>query len=238
MWIIAGVVVAVLLLRTHHIDSFKIAYFCVLIPSIILHEVSHGAVASAFGDDTARRAGRLTLNPMAHIDLFGSVILPALLVLSGSVAFGWAKPVPVNVSRLRHPRNDSVWVSLAGPFTNGLLFLIFALVCRYALEHGLFLSPTSGSLPLGYEILVAGGLANITVGIFNLIPIPPLDGSVLVERLLPDRAMQRYYQIRPIGMILVFVVALVAFQNSSVQNHLLGGELNIWNAVGGTHFIT
>jgi Zn-dependent protease len=236
-WIIAGVVVAVLLLRTHHISRFTVIYFCVLIPSIILHEVSHGVVANIFGDDTAKRAGRLTLNPIPHIDLFGSIILPALLVLSGSVAFGWAKPVPVNVSRLRHPRNDSVWVSLAGPFTNALLFVICGLVFRYSLDHGLFLSPTSDSFPLGYQILLIGGLANITVGVFNLIPIPPLDGSVLVERLLPNRAMHRYYQMRPVGMILVFLVALFAFQNSSVQYHLLNGELDIWNAVGGTHFI-
>lgn len=231
IWIIAGAVVAGLLLRTHHISSFTVIYFCVLIPSIILHEVSHGAVANLFGDDTAKRAGRLTLNPIRHIDLFGSIILPALLVLSGSVAFGWAKPVPVNVSRLRHPRNDSVWVSLAGPFTNAILFVICGLVFRYSLAHSLFLSPTSNSYPLGYKILLIGGLANITIGFFNLIPIPPLDGSVLVERLLPHRAMQRYYQIRPIGMIVVFLVALFAFQNPSVQNHLFNWELDIWSFV-------
>lgn len=237
LWIVAGVVVAALLLHYHHISRFTVIYFCVLIPSIILHEVSHGAVARVFGDDTAQRAGRLTLNPVRHIDLFGSIILPALLVLSGSVAFGWAKPVPVNVSRLRHPRNDSVWVSLAGPFTNALLFLLCGLLFRYSLSHGLFISPTSNSLPLGYQILLIGGLANITVGFFNLIPVPPLDGSVLVERLLPNRAMRRYYQIRPVGMILVFVVALFAFQNATVQNHLLSGELSLWNAVGGTNFV-
>lgn len=236
-WVVAGVVVAALLLRTHHITRFTVIYFCVLIPSIILHEVSHGVVANAFGDDTARRAGRLTLNPVAHIDLFGSIILPALLVLSGSVAFGWAKPVPVNVARLRHPRNDSVWVSLAGPFTNALLFAGCALVFRYWFEHHVFLSPTSTAYPLGYEVLLVGGLANITVGFFNLLPIPPLDGSVLVERLLPDRAMPRYYQLRPVGMILVFLAALLAFQSPTVQRHLLDAELTLWNAVAGTHFI-
>jgi Zn-dependent protease len=237
LWVVAGIVVAALLLHSHHITSFTVIYFCVLIPSIILHEVSHGVVANAFGDDTAKRAGRLTLNPLAHIDLFGSVILPALLVLSGSVAFGWAKPVPVNVSRLRHPRNDSVWVSLAGPFTNALLFTICGLAFRYMLQHGYGLEPTSTAFPLGYQILLIAGLANITLGIFNLIPIPPLDGSVLLERLLPDRAMHRYYRIRPMGMIVVMLVALIAFQSASVQHTFLGGELAIWNALAGTHFI-
>lgn len=235
-WLILAVVIVVVLVRTHHISRFTIVYFCVLIPSIILHEVSHGAVAYIFGDDTAKRAGRLTLNPIPHIDLFGSIILPALLVLSGSVAFGYAKPVPVNVSRLRHPRNDSVWVSLAGPFTNALLFVICGLAFRYSFEHGFFINPTTTSMPLGYEILLVGGLANISVGFFNLIPIPPLDGSVVIERLLPARALRRYYQLRPVGMILVFLVALLAFQNATVQTHLLNGELSIWNAVSGAHF--
>ncbi len=234
-WLILGVVIVVILVRTHHISRFTVVYFLVLVPSIILHEISHGAVAYLFGDDTAKRAGRLTLNPIPHIDLFGSIILPALLVLSGSVAFGYAKPVPVRVDRLRHPRNESVLVSLAGPFTNALLVVGFGLVFRYLYPGGLFYSAT-GNAPLGYQILLVGGLANISLGFFNLIPIPPLDGSVVIERLLPARALPRYYQLRPVGMILVFIVALVAFQNVAVQTHLLSGELSIWNAVSGAHF--
>ncbi len=239
IWIVGIVALVVILLRTHtlHIQRFDVIYICVLIPSIILHEVSHGAVARIFGDDTAQRAGRLTLNPLPHIDPLGSVILPGLLILShAGVAFGWAKPVPVNVSRLRHPRNDSIWVSLAGPFTNVALFVIAALVFRYSFAHGLFVSPTDTTIPLAYEVLLEAGLANLTLAFFNLLPIPPLDGSVLIERLLPARAQARYFELRPIGMIIVFVVAFFAFQNPSVQTHLLNGELHLWNGVSGTAF--
>ncbi len=239
IWIVAIVALVAILVRTNtiHIGRFYVIYFCVLIPSIILHEVSHGAVARVFGDDTAQRAGRLTLNPIPHIDPLGSVILPGLLLLSGTgMAFGWAKPVPVNVSRLRHPRNDSIWVSLAGPFTNVALFAIAALIFRFFFAHGLFVSPTDTTIPLAYEVLFEAGLANLTLAFFNLLPIPPLDGSVLIERLLPARAQQRYFELRPIGMVIVFVVAFFAFQNPSVQNHLLDGELRLWNAVSGTAF--
>lgn len=228
-------VIAVLVVRSHHVSTFTVAYFCTLIPSIILHEISHGVVANAFGDDTARRAGRLTLNPIPHIDPLGSVILPAVLVLSGSgVAFGWAKPVPVTVSRLRHPRNESVLVSLAGPFTNGVLFVGCALVFRYLLAHGVGLSPTTTGLPLGYEFLLAGGLANITVGVFNLIPLPPLDGSALLERLVPTRNLATYYRIRPYGIVIVFVVAIFLLP-TVVGRHLFSAELSAWNAVAGTN---
>src|SRR2546425_6818058 len=96
----------------------------VLIPSVMLHEISHGAVALAFGDDTAKRAGRLTLNPIAHVDPFGTIVLPLILALSSSGVFGWAKPVPVNPRRLRNPRQQALLVSLAGPVTNlGLAFI-------------------------------------------------------------------------------------------------------------------
>jgi Zn-dependent protease len=231
--VIAAVVVLVLL-HTHHLSTFTLVYFCALIPSIILHEISHGAVAYALGDDTAKRAGRLTLNPLPHIDPLGSVVVPALLVLSGSgVAFGWAKPVPVNVSRLRHPRNGSVIVSLAGPLTNGVLFVGCALAFRYLLAHGVFLTPTTTSLPLGYQFLLAGGLANITVGVFNLVPLPPLDGSALVERLVPDRHLAGYYRIRPYGMVIVFLFAIFFLQSSAIGGHLLSAELRAWNAVSG-----
>lgn len=231
---IVAALAVVFLVRTHHLSRFTLIYFCVLIPSIILHEVSHGFVANALGDDTAKRAGRLTLNPVPHIDLMGSIVVPALLVLSGSgVAFGWAKPVPVNVTRLRRPRNGSVWVSLAGPATNAVLFVGTALVFRYLLEHQLFLSPTAPSIPLGYEILEIAGLANITVGIFNLIPIPPLDGSAVVERLVPTKHLQRYYQLRPYGMIIVFLVAIFVLPSSAVGTHLLNGEFRLWASVSG-----
>src|ERR1700732_5203445 len=114
-----------------HISQLTVIYFFALIAAIILHEISHGVVALWFGDDTAKRAGRLTLNPIKHIDPFGTLILPALLSLSGVGAFGYAKPVPVNIGRLRHPRNESLIVSLAGPATNVLLALVSVVWLRY-----------------------------------------------------------------------------------------------------------
>jgi Zn-dependent protease len=233
---VIAIVIVVLLVRSGHVSRFTIIYFCVLIPSIILHEISHGAVASVLGDDTAKRAGRLTLNPLPHIDPLGSVVVPALMVLSSNVAFGWAKPVPVNVNNLRHPRNGSVAVSLAGPVTNGLLFVGCALAFRYLLAHGVFLSPTSSAFPLGYQILLAGGLANITVGVFNLIPIPPLDGSALLERLVPSRHLGSYYRIRPYGMLIVFVFAIFVLRSAAVGGHILSTELRLWDSLAGTHF--
>src|SRR3954447_27007803 len=107
-----------------------IVFFAMLFPSIILHEVSHGYVANLFGDDTAKRAGRLTLNPIAHIDPFGTVLLPLLLSLSGVGAFGYAKPVPVNVRKLRDPRQHSLYVSLAGPATNIAIAVVAAILLR------------------------------------------------------------------------------------------------------------
>ena len=118
LWITAGVVFVVALVAHHNITQQEIIIFCVVVPSIILHEVSHGYVANLFGDDTAKRAGRLTLNPVAHVDPVGTLIVPALMALSGIGVFGWAKPVPVNVGRLRSPRNQGVLVSLAGPIVN------------------------------------------------------------------------------------------------------------------------
>jgi len=230
--VVVVAIVLLLIVHSHHISSFEVCYFCTLIPSIILHEISHGVVANMCGDDTAKRAGRLTLNPIPHIDPLGSVVLPVLLVLSGSpVAFGWAKPVPVNVSRLRHPRNESVLVSLAGPFTNGVLFFACALTFRYLAAHGVGLSASTTAIPVGYEILAAGGLANITVGVFNLIPLPPLDGSALLERLVPNRHLASYYRIRPYGMVIVFLFALFILRLPSVGGHLYSAELSAWNAV-------
>src|SRR5437762_6215828 len=113
-----------------HIDRVTVLYFVALVAAVILHEISHGAVALAFGDDTAKRAGRLTLNPLAHVDPFGTVILPALLIFAGVPAFGYAKPVPVDLRKLRNPRQQGLLVSLAGPATNIALAVAGALALR------------------------------------------------------------------------------------------------------------
>src|SRR5438477_12764256 len=119
-----------------HLSRNTLLFLLALVPSVILHEVSHGAVALVFGDDTAKRAGRLTLNPLRHVDPFGTLILPAILVLAGAAPFGYAKPVPVNVGRLRRPRDHGLLVSLAGPATNLTLVALATVVWRAARPHG------------------------------------------------------------------------------------------------------
>ena len=183
--------------------------FGCLVVAIILHEISHGVVALAFGDDTAKRSGRLTLNPIPHIDPVGSIIIPALGALSGLPVIGWAKPVPVNPERLRHPRRDIVFVSLAGPATNFLLMAIAALLTRAELRsHGGFLGGAfdTGSSSLLIEITFAFAVVNLLLGIFNLLPIPPLDGSALIERVLPQEWLPGWYRFRPYGILVLFLL--------------------------------
>jgi Zn-dependent protease len=208
LWIVAGVLVFVALYHSHHITEQELIVFCVIVPSIILHEVSHGWVANAFGDDTAKRAGRLTLNPVVHVDPVGTLIVPALLSLTGAGVFGWAKPVPVNVGRLRSPRNQGVIVSLAGPATNAVLAAIFAVVFIELIRPGL---SAFGQLSTVAQIVFYAGLVNVWLCIFNLIPIPPLDGSVLFERLLPARSWPTYLKYRQYTMPILMGLVLLNF---------------------------
>lgn len=188
-----------------------VVFLVVLVPSVILHEVSHGAVALLFGDDTAQRAGRLTLNPLRHIDPFGTLILPAMLILTTPIAFGYAKPVPVNPSRMRSPRNHSLIVSLAGPAVNIALAVSAAVAARSLLspfEIGVALD-TRVSGPLSHQVLLYFGLLNVVLAVFNLIPLPPLDGSALIERVLPSRLWPAYLRIRPYSMLLLLAVVFL-----------------------------
>jgi Zn-dependent protease len=164
-------------------------------------------VARFFGDHTAERAGRLSLNPLVHIDPVGTLIVPALLALGGFGVFGWAKPVPVNTRNLRSPRNQGVLVSLAGPFTNALLAGISAIVFIELIRPTL----TPGPLPLLAQIVFLFSLGNIGLMAFNLVPIPPLDGSVLFERLLPSRYWPTYLRIRPYTMYIVMGLVMLNF---------------------------
>lgn len=171
----------------------------VLVFSAILHEVMHGYVAEQLGDPTARLMGRLTLNPLKHLDPFLSVLLPLLLIFSGSpVIFGGAKPVPVDPYNLRDGRKDLALVSLAGPMTNVALAVIAA-----GLIHALsFVSFSSGILTLILSIIVQ---YNILLAIFNLLPIPPLDGSKIFSLVLPDREAAAYLSIGQIGIFILFL---------------------------------
>jgi len=226
------VALVAVLVRSHRVHTSSLLIIAALIPSVILHEVSHGAVAYAFGDDTAKRAGRLTLNPVSHIDPFGTIILPAIMSLSGVGAFGYAKPVPVNPGRLHSPRNQGVLVSLVGPAVN----IALAAACGIAFRN--FVSPVDKNLvlfgsvgPLWAQFLFWAGYINILLAAFNLIPVPPLDGSVVVERLLPASALPGFYRIRPYTMfILLGLILLVPGALSRVLDpvvtwwvHLMAG---------------
>ncbi len=183
-------------------------FFGCLVVAIILHEISHGVVAHWFGDDTAKRAGRLTLNPIPHVDPFGSIILPALGAISGLPVIGWAKPVPVNPNQLRSPRRDLVFVSLAGPFTNFALMALAALATRTLLRGGGFVGSTlgDGGSSLLIDICFAFAFVNLFLGLFNLLPIPPLDGSALIERVLPRAWLPQWHRFRPYGILVIFAL--------------------------------
>lgn len=202
------------------LNAETVVFFGALIVAVILHEISHGVVALWFGDDTAKRAGRLTLNPIPHIDPFGSIILPAMGALTGIPVIGWAKPVPVNPARLRKPRQQMLFVSLAGPATNFLLAAIGAAVAHLLfrqLDPGLRVALANlpsrysilnalSDLPIGLVIAYSFAFVNMFLGLFNLIPIPPLDGSGIFELFMPEAWRPRYYQLRPYGLLVLFAL--------------------------------
>ena len=230
IWVAVALLVLVLLIHAHRITRIDVILFCCLIPSIILHEVAHGWVALAFGDDTAKRAHRLTLNPIAHIDVVGTIIVPIIMIWSGFGFFGYAKPVPVNVSKLRSPRNQGVLVSLAGPATNVVLAVLSAVA--FHLFGGIHAFDASGQPRLWAEVLVYLGLVNVWLAVFNMIPIPPLDGSVLIERLLPASWWPRYLNVRrytmPVVLVAIVLASFVHVGNTTLIGHLADSVENWW----------
>ncbi|STX43134.1 transmembrane protein [Legionella donaldsonii] len=171
--------------------------------AITLHEAAHALVANYFGDKTAKMLGRLSVNPLRHIDLIGTIIVPVItLILSGFV-FGWAKPVPINSSQLRNPRRDMVLVSAAGPLSN----LIMAFLWACCLKLATMLDPNSSNIAL-FLLLTsrAGILINLLLAYFNLIPIPPLDGGRVVACLLPIRQALIYEKIEPFGFFILLAL--------------------------------
>lgn len=177
---------------------FIILNIVILLLSIIIHEISHGFAALKFGDPTARMRGRLTLNPIPHIDIVGTIILPIMLVLVRSpVLFGWAKPVPVNPFNFKNPRRDMMLTSLAGPLSNFALAIIFSFLYRI-----FFLFSGKGSIPI--QVFEYGAAINILLFCFNLFPIPPLDGSKILMYFLPDNIADGFRKIEPFGFIIIF----------------------------------
>jgi len=171
--------------------------FVVLIFAITIHEFAHGLVAYKLGDPTAKYMGRLTLNPIAHIDPFGTIILPLLLTLAHIPPIGWAKPVPVDFMSLKNPKRDMLWVGLAGPFANFLIAIALSVVIK--------LFPMLAHTIIG-QVIFFGIIINMILALFNLIPIPPLDGSRIVSALLPYQYVASYNKIQPYGFLIIVIL--------------------------------
>lgn len=212
-----------LFLSSHAMDIVvSLFYLAVVIPSAIIHEYMHGWVADRLGDPTARYAGRLTLNPKSHIDLWGTILLPLLLYFStgGRFLFAYAKPVPYNPYNLKNQRTGPVWVALAGPFSNLFLAFIFGILVRFM---------PLGDMTIFLLIIV---YANVGLAIFNLLPIPPLDGSKVLYALLPDslanikQTLDRYGFVILIAFIFFFPGVISPVVNFIVR--LLVGDIAIF----------
>ncbi len=173
----------------------------VLVFSAIIHEYMHGWMADYLGDPTAKNAGRLTLNPLSHIDLFGSIIVPFFLIASGSnFVLGWAKPVPYNPNNLRDKKYGNAKVALAGPMGNFIVAVVFALIFR--------LAPLSLQMQMFVQIII---YINLLLMIFNLVPIPPMDGSKIVLDFLPYHLKIKYLKLEQYGMFLVLLFVMFGF---------------------------
>lgn len=188
--------------------------------SVILHEVAHGMVARYFGDHTAENAGRLTLNPIPHIDPFGSILLPLLLRLSGSpILLGWAKPVPVNPLNFKDIKRGELWVSTAGPLTN------LALAILASIFYHLIPSSTFHLLP---SILLYTVDINALLAVFNLLPIPPLDGSKVVMSYLPYNLLVQYERLTPYGFLIILLLSYLGILSS-----IMGTALELIHSILG-----
>jgi Zn-dependent protease len=191
----------------------KIAVWALpLIFAITLHEVAHGYAASLFGDKTAKLSGRLSLNPIKHIDLVGTIIIPLLMLMASNFIFGWAKPVPVDSRNFKHPRRDMAFVALAGPVSNLLMALLWGGVAKIGLILDLGGNAWLG-LPLGY-MGGAGIMINVVLGVLNLIPLPPLDGGKILEAVLPRRAAYSFSMIEPYGFFILIALMFTGLLTS------------------------
>lgn len=199
-------------------------YALPVIFGITLHEAAHGYVARMFGDPTAWQAGRVTLNPIKHIDLMGTIIVPLVLLFStklmggGGLLFGWAKPVPVDWGRLRRPKRDMLWVALAGPGSNLVMAVIWAISLRLLAETG------SNATSFWVQMAIAGINVNLILMALNLVPLPPLDGGRVVFSLLPSKAAWQFSRIEPYGLIILIILMLTGVLWVVLQPFLMFGH--------------
>ncbi|MGD9788873.1 MAG: site-2 protease family protein [Sulfuricellaceae bacterium] len=195
----------------------KIAVYALpVIFAITLHEAAHGYVAKMFGDRTAYILGRVSLNPLRHIDPIGTILIPSLTMLFGGILFGWAKPVPVDFGRLNNPKRDMLWVALAGPGANLVMAVLWAAVMKFAMVASL----GSFSEPLAFMGL-AGVQINAVLMVLNLMPILPLDGGRIAVSLLPDSLAYRYAQLEPYGLM-ILVLLLFSGVLGTIISPLIG----------------
>jgi Zn-dependent protease len=206
-----------------------LVYAIPVIFAITLHEAAHGYVAKHFGDKTAWMLGRVSLNPIRHIDPLGTIVLPLLTVMLSGFMFGWAKPVPVNFNNLRNPKRDSLWVAAAGPGSNIVQALAWATLAL-ALAH--LVSPTGLAGGFWLAVAEAGVQVNVVFAILNLFPLLPLDGGRILTSLLPNKLAYAYSRTEPYGM-LILIVLIVTGALNYVLGPLVGGALNlIYSAFG------
>jgi Zn-dependent protease len=187
------------------IQKITIAIIPILF-AITFHEAAHGYVASLCGDQTAKLSGRLSLNPMHHIDLVGTVIVPLLTLAVGGILFGWAKPVPIDERNLKHGKRDVVLVSLAGPAANLLMAFAWAAIAKLAI----YLGAAQGGAPLALLLMGQFGISiNLFIMLFNLLPIPPLDGSRILAAFLKGQWAYQYYRIAPYSFFILLALILI-----------------------------
>jgi Zn-dependent protease len=190
--------------------------------AITLHEAAHGYVARHFGDMTAARAGRISLNPLRHIDPIGTILLPIVTLALGGIIFGWAKPVPVNFGALRHPKKDMLWVALAGPASNLVMAFGWALIAKIALvmQSSYFAEPM-------WNMARYGIMINAVLIALNMLPIPPLDGGRVAVSLLPYRQAIALSRIEPYGMFILIFMIMPIFSGMSLLSMLLMPVVNV-----------